>query len=177
MKRIRFARILYAKWKADDVIESPVPTTVPTAMPDNTNSPTEIPSVTPIVAPTETPSVKSTETPTVAPTVVPTKSTDKNISKIDITAKAGSKNIKINTLKSADIKVVLSKKIIISGKKKVKSIDITAAANKTGIVNIKLLEKLSKGMKVKVTVSKNGYKTRTVTHTVKADKVINLTYQ
>lgn len=169
---------LYAKWKADDVIESPVPTTVPTAMPDNTNSPTEItsatPSVkpmeTPIVTPTETPYVKLTETPTVAPTVVPTK---RNISKLDITAKVGSKNIKINTLKSADVKVVLSKKIIISGKKKVKSIDITAAANKTGTVNIKLSEKLSKGMKVKVTVLKNGYKTKTVTQTIKADKLVN----
>ena len=58
--------------------------------------------------------------------------------------------------------VTLSKKIMLSGKKKVKKLTVNSIKNPSGTVKIKLASRLKKGTKVKVTVSKTGYKTKTV---------------
>ena len=67
----------------------------------------------------------------------------------------------VQTIAGAKVKVSMQKKYIRSGKKKVKTMIVSAGKNKKGKITIKLSEKLKKGMKIKVTVSKTGYQTRT----------------
>ena len=64
----------------------------------------------------------------------------KPVKKLSVTAKKGTKNIKIQTIKKRVIK---------------------PAQNKTGKVNTRLSKPLKKGIKVTVKVSKKGYKTKT----------------
>lgn len=85
----------------------------------------------------------------------------KKIGTCKITAKKGKKSITVKTVKKAKVTITLSKKIIRSGKKTVKKITVSAAKNKAGTVTVKLSSKLKKGMKVKVTVTKSGYETKT----------------
>ena len=73
-----------------------------------------------------------------------------------ITAKQGTKSIKVKTTKKAKVTVKLSKKIMLSGKKKVKKLVISGSKNKKGVITVKLSSKLKKGMKITVTVEKSG---------------------
>ncbi|MCI9080253.1 MAG: hypothetical protein HFH68_15315 [Lachnospiraceae bacterium] len=84
----------------------------------------------------------------------------KTIKKLSVTAKKGTKTIKIQTIKKAKIIVSLPQEIIISGKKTLKKLVIKPAQNKKGIINVKLSKNLQKEIKVTVKVSKKGYKTR-----------------
>lgn len=86
---------------------------------------------------------------------------------VKVVAKKNSKNITIKTVKKGKVVVTLSKKIMLSGKKKVKKLTVNSIKNPSGTVKIKLASRLKKGTKVKVTVSKTGYKTTTVLQTVK----------
>lgn len=90
-----------------------------------------------------------------------TVSKKKGINKLKVTAKKGKKQIVVQTIAGAKVKVSMQKKYIRSGKKKVKTMTVSAGKNKKGKITIKLSEKLKKGMKIKVTVSKTGYQTRT----------------
>lgn len=86
-----------------------------------------------------------------------------DINKIEpckITAKKGKKKIRVKTVKKSTVTITLTKKIIVSGKKRVKKITVPASKNKSGIVTVKLASKLKKGMKVTVKVSKSGYLTK-----------------
>lgn len=85
----------------------------------------------------------------------------KSIDKLKITAKKGKKQIVIRTIAGAKVKVSMQKKYIRSGKKKVKTLTVNGKKNKKGKLTVKLTGKLKKGMKLKVTVSKSGYQTRT----------------
>lgn len=91
----------------------------------------------------------------------------KKISICKITARKGSKTITIKTLKKAKVTVTLSKKIMLSGKKKTKLVTISPDKNKTGTVKVKLSSKLKEGMKVSVTVAKSGYAKKVKNKTVK----------
>ena len=84
----------------------------------------------------------------------------KPVKKLSVTAKKGTKNIKIQTIKA---KIVVSRpqKIIKSDNKTLKKLVIKPAQNKTGKVNTRLSKPLKKGIKVTVKVSKKGYKTKT----------------
>lgn len=84
----------------------------------------------------------------------------KKIKTFKVTAKKGSKTITVKTIKKAKVTVALSKKIILSGKKKVKLVTISASKNKTGTIKVKLSSKLKKGMKLTVGVIKEGYELR-----------------
>lgn len=158
--------VLYAKWDANNVVQSPVPTIAPTNMPGDLPKATSSPTVIPTSKPT-------------MPTIQPTKTPDNinNVSKkkikLNIVADWGSKNIKIDTVKNSTVKITLTDRIILSGKKKVRTVKIPSSKNKTGKITIKLSKKLVKGKKVRVSVSKEGYETKTITKTVKAAKKIN----
>ena len=90
-----------------------------------------------------------------------TVSKKKGINKLKVTAKKGKKQIVVQTIAGAKVKVSMQKKYIRSGKKKVKTMTVSAGKNKKGRITIKLSDKLKKGMKIKVIVSKTGYQTRT----------------
>lgn len=82
----------------------------------------------------------------------------KKINKLTITAKKNKKVIQVKTIAKAKVTIALSKKIIINGKRKVKKITVTAS--RKGTAKIKLSKKLSKGIKITVTVKKTGYQTK-----------------
>lgn len=73
-----------------------------------------------------------------------------------ITAKKGKKYITVKTAKKAKVTVKLSKKIILSGRKKVKKLVVPGKKNKKGVIKVKLSSKLKKGMEIAVIVEKNG---------------------
>lgn len=75
-----------------------------------------------------------------------------------ITAKKGTKYIKVKATKKAKVTVKLSKKIIRSGKKKVKKLVIPGSKNKKGVITLRLSSKLKKGMKITVVVEKSGWR-------------------
>lgn len=81
----------------------------------------------------------------------------KKIGTCKVTAKKGKKSITVKTIKKASVKIAVSKKIILSGGKKVKTITIPASKNKKGTVSVKLASKLKKGIRITVTVKKSGY--------------------
>ena len=87
-----------------------------------------------------------------------------NISKLSVKAKKNSKKVTISTIKGAKVKVTLSKRIIKNGKKRVKSITKTTSSGK---ITLKLSSKLKKKYKIKVTVWKAGYNTKTKTIRIK----------
>lgn len=113
----------------------------------------EQPPAAPVVQPTETPS----ENP----------KNGKKISPLKITAKKGSRTIRVTTVKKSEVKVSLSEKILKMGKKKKKVITIPAEKNKTGKVRLSLSNGLKKGTKITVKVSKAGYKTETKALTIR----------
>lgn len=81
----------------------------------------------------------------------------KEVKMLAVTAKRNKKVIQVKTVAKAKVTVTLSQKIIVKGGKKVKKITVTSSGK--GIARIKLSQKLTKGVKVTVTVKKNGYKT------------------
>lgn len=87
-----------------------------------------------------------------------------NISKLSVKAKKNSKKVTISTIKGAKVKVTLSKRIIKNGKKRVKTITKTTSSGK---FTLKLSSKLKKRYKIKVTVWKAGYNTKTKTIRIK----------
>ncbi len=93
------------------------------------------------------------------------KSSKKNINKLKVTAKKGTKYITVTTLKKAKVTITLKKKIILKNKKKVSK--ITLSANKKGVVKVQLSEKLKSGIKITVKVSKSGYKTKSINKKIK----------
>ncbi|MBR1741264.1 MAG: hypothetical protein IJ733_05215 [Lachnospiraceae bacterium] len=106
----------------------------------------------------------SADTSNTSSSTTTTAKTKKTIKTLGIIAKRNAKTITIASLKGGKFKVTLKRKIIISGKKKVKTITKTV---KSGKLVLKLSTKLKTGDTVKVTVSKSGYKTKTVTTKVK----------
>ncbi|MCM1283156.1 MAG: hypothetical protein NC180_02365 [Muribaculaceae bacterium] len=88
--------------------------------------------------------------------------TDKSIGNLKVTAKKNKKTLTIKTISNAKVKISCDKKIFKNGKK-----TCTVYTNSKGNVSVKLPSKLKAGTKIKVTVSRAGYKTRTVTITVK----------
>lgn len=132
--------------------------TQPTQTPDGTTTPdaTQTPAISP--APTSVP----TQTPNTV-----SKNSKKKISTLAVTAKKGKKSITVKTLKKANVKITLSKKIIKNGKKVTKTIAIKAAKNKSGKVTVKLSKALEKKMKITVVVSKSGYTAKKKVLTVK----------
>ena len=66
--------------------------------------------------------------------------------------------IRVSTVGKAQVTIVVSKKIIVKGKKKVKK--ITKKTSAKGVVSFKLSKKLTKGTKITVAVHKKGYKTK-----------------
>lgn len=84
----------------------------------------------------------------------------KKVIKLKVTAKKGKKVIKIVTVKKAKVTVHIKRKIIRKGKKKVRTITYSGTKNKKGVIKIKLLKKLKKSDKIKITVKKTGYKTK-----------------
>lgn len=91
----------------------------------------------------------------------------KTISKLAVTAVKGKKVITVKTVKKAKVTVTLSSKLIKNGKKTVKKLTIASGKNKNGTVKISLSKKLTRGIKISVKVSKNGYATKTKTIKVK----------
>ena len=89
----------------------------------------------------------------------------KKINTLSVTAKKKKNSIQVKTIAKAKVTVTLSKKIIIQGKKRVKKISVTTSGK--GTARIKLSQKLTKGMKVTVTVKKSGYQTKKKTVKVK----------
>lgn len=87
--------------------------------------------------------------------------TKKTINKLTVTAKKNKRTIQVKTIAKAKVTVTLSKKMIVKGKKKVKRITVTTS--KKGAVKLNLSGKLTKGIKVKVTVKKSGYQTKSKT--------------
>lgn len=180
-----------------DQTPTPVPTKTPQASASPTNSPavpTQTPSVStsPDIHPTDVPDYQpgSTTQPSVTPSIQPTVTpndlakdqngtdTKNNTSKkadqkakktlpLKVTARKGKKTVTIRTTKKAVVKVTAAKKVIYKGKKVTKTLTILAKKNKTGKVVIKLSKPLNKNMKLKVTVSKNGYQTKKQTIKVK----------
>lgn len=78
--------------------------------------------------------------------------------KLKVKAKKGKKTVKISTTKKAKITVVLKRKIIVKGKKKVKKVIISAKKNKKGTTTLLLAGKLKKGDTITVTIKKTGFK-------------------
>ena len=66
--------------------------------------------------------------------------------------------IRVSTVGKAQVTIVVSKKIIVKGKKKVKK--ITKRTSAKGVVSFRLSKKLTKGTKIKVTVHKKDTKRR-----------------
>ncbi len=66
--------------------------------------------------------------------------------------------IRVSTVGKAQVTIVVSKKIIVKGKKKVKK--ITKKTTAKGVVSFKLSKKLTKGTKITVTVHKKDTKRR-----------------
>ena len=118
--------------------------------------PSPSPSVTPSTEPSVKPSASPSSKPTPAPTVSPTKKPVPNPGQTKKTAKT--KVIRVSTVGKAQVTIVVSKKIIVKGKKKVKK--ITKKTSAKGVVSFKLSKKLTKGTKITVTVHKKGYKTK-----------------
>lgn len=84
-------------------------------------------------------------------------SVQKKKAALKVTAKKGKKKIKISTTKKAKIRIVVKKKIIIKGKKRVKKITIPVKQNKKGKYTLRLSRKLKKGDTITVQVQKSGY--------------------
>lgn len=82
----------------------------------------------------------------------------KKVKKLTVTAKKGKKSIQVKTIAKAKVTITLSQKYIVKGRKKVKKITVTA--DKKGVIRLKLSKKLTKGMKITVTVKKSGYQTK-----------------
>lgn len=91
----------------------------------------------------------------------------KTISKLQINAKKGSKKIQITTIKRAKVKIQLNKKLFKKGGKKVRTVTISANKNKKGKITVRLTKKIPKKTRIKVTVSKAGYKTKKKTRKIK----------
>ena len=90
----------------------------------------------------------------------------KVFSKFKVTAKKGSKSIKIITgQNNTKVTVTLNKKIILNGKKKVKT--LSKKTSNTGIVVVKLSTKLSKGTKITIKAVKSGYVSKNQKVTIK----------
>lgn len=139
---------------------TPTPGTTAAPTPGTSNTPAPGQSAVPSQQPTVAPTPGTTAKP--APTKAPAK---KKIKKLTVSAKRGKKTITVKTLGKAKVTVTVSKKIIVKGKKKVKK--VTFQTSKKGVRKIKLSKKLTKGTKIKVTVKKAGYTTRTKVYKVK----------
>jgi hypothetical protein len=100
----------------------------------------------------ETTAAPATETPAIEK-VSPLKS--------KVTARKGTRKIVIQTEKKAKVTVILSEKILLSGKQKKKKVTLTA--NSSGKAVVKLSAPLKKGMKWTVRIQKSGFQTKTVT--------------
>lgn len=94
-----------------------------------------------------------------ANTVVPAPSKKKTLS-LKVTAKKNAKKITVKTTKKSKVKVKLSRKILLKGRKKVRTVTISAAKNKTGTVKFKLSKKLPRKTVIIISVSKAGYRTK-----------------
>jgi hypothetical protein len=81
--------------------------------------------------------------------------------KSKVTARKGTRKIVIQTEKKAKVTVILSEKILLSGKQKKKKVTLTA--NQNGKAVVKLSAPLKKGMKWTVRIQKSGFQTKTVT--------------
>lgn len=69
--------------------------------------------------------------------------------------------------KAGNHKITLNKKILIKGRRKVKSITISPSKNKTGKIVMKLSKRLPKKTVIKVQVSRSGYVTKKRTVKIK----------
>ena len=108
-----------------------------------------------------------TQAPTDTTTVTDTTGNKKkSISKLSVKVSKDKKKVTVQTLKSSKVvvKVYKTKALAKKGKKKgcMKTYTIKANKNKTGKVVIKLKKKLGKKHALRVTVSKSGYKNKTV---------------
>ncbi len=99
--------------------------------------------------------------PTVKPPV------KKKITTLQIKAKKNAKKITVKTMKKSKVKITLNKKILIKGRRKVKSITISPSKNKTGKIVLKLSKRLPKKTVIKVQVSRPGYVTKKRTVKIK----------
>lgn len=99
--------------------------------------------------------------PTVKPPV------KKKITTLQIKAKKNAKKITVKTMKKSKVKITLNKKILIKGRRKVKSITISPSKNKTGKIVLKLSKRLPKKTVIKVQVSRSGYVTKKRTVKIK----------
>ncbi len=96
--------------------------------------------------------------------VVSDNDTNKDITKLTITAKKGSKQIKIATIKECKLVISSNKKVFKNNSKKVKKITINSSKKNN---TIKLASKLKKGTKITVKATKSGYIAKTKSITVK----------
>ncbi len=147
----------------------------PTPTPEVTEPPVVLPEATEIPKGEGQLTVAATEAPAVQPTSQPETGSGKteggqeeetgkkNISPLKITAKKGSKTIRVVTMKKTRVTVTLSSALLKSGGKQKKTVTIAAGKNKTGTIRFPLSSGLKKGMRVTVQVSRKGYRSKTKT--------------
>lgn len=91
----------------------------------------------------------------------------KKITTFQIEAKKNARKITVKTMKKSKVKITLNKKILVKGRKKVKSTVISPSKNKTGKIVMKLSKRLTQKTVIKVQVSRQGYATKKRTVKIK----------